>query len=204
MKISRYYRTFLRRNLNKKNQRLLKNKNFTILCNNCVGGVILHELGERFNSPTINLFFHADDFIKFLTNMDYYLHQDLFEIESDYTYPVGVLGDITIYFRHYSSFDEAKKIWVKRSLRINKDNLYIILVQRDGCTSQIVEKFDKLPYKNKVALVSKPMPKIKCAYFIPDSEQSNDEVLDLCKYKNKFTGKRWIDDFDYVEFLNRK
>ena len=29
-------------------------------------GVLLHELGERFNSPTVNLFFGAEDYIKFL------------------------------------------------------------------------------------------------------------------------------------------
>jgi len=29
-------------------------------------------------------------------------------------------------------------------------------------------------------------------------------VMDLCKYKSKFTGRRWIDDYDYVGFLNMK
>ncbi len=73
VKISKYYRTFLRRKLNAENRKRLKNKNFTVLSNNCVGGVILHELGERFNSPTVNLFFKAEDYLKFLENLDYYL-----------------------------------------------------------------------------------------------------------------------------------
>ena len=35
-----------------------------IICNNCTGGMILHDLGLRFDSPTINtLFFSADDFL---------------------------------------------------------------------------------------------------------------------------------------------
>lgn len=76
-------------------------------------GVILHELGERFNSPTVNLFFDAEDFIKFLEKLDYYLSQTLVEAQSDKNYPIAKLDDITIYFMYYPSFDEAKTIWEK-------------------------------------------------------------------------------------------
>ena len=30
----------------------------------------------------------------------------------------------------------------------------------------------------------------------------NGDVINLCDYQGKFTGKRWIDEFDYVSFLN--
>ena len=204
MKISTYYRAFLRMALNAENKKRLSNRNFTILCNNCVGGVILHELGERFNSPTVNLFFGAEDYIKFLEKLDHYLGQTLVEAQSDKDYPVAKLDDITIYFMHYPSFDEAKRIWEKRTERINRDNLYVILVQQNGCTEELLKKFDELPYKHKLALTARPMPEIKCSYYISGSEQSNGDVMDLCKYKGKFTGRRWIDDYDYVGFLNMK
>lgn len=168
------------------------------------GGVILHELGERFNSPTVNLFFGAEDYIKFLEKLDYYLGQTLVEAQSDKDYPVAKLDDITIYFMHYPSFDEAKRIWEKRTERINRDNLYVILVQQNGCTEELLKKFDELPYKHKLALTACPMPEIKCSYYISGSEQPNGDVMDLCKYKGKFTGRRWIDDYDYVGFLNMK
>lgn len=48
--------------------------------------------------------------MKFLERLDYYLKQPLVEVKSDKDYPVAKLDDITIYFMHYSSFDEAKKI----------------------------------------------------------------------------------------------
>lgn len=38
MKISKYYRAVLRKELNAENKQRLKNENFTLLCNNCVGG----------------------------------------------------------------------------------------------------------------------------------------------------------------------
>lgn len=168
------------------------------------GGVILHELGERFNSPTVNLFFSAEDYIKFLEKLDYYLGQTLIEVQSDKDYPVAKLDDITIYFMHYPSFDEAKRIWEKRTARINRDNLYVILVQQNGCTEELLKKFDELPYKHKLALTAHPMLEIKCSHYITGSEQPNGDVMDLCKYKSKFTGRRWIDDYDYVGFLNMK
>ena len=204
MKISKYYRAFLRTALNSENKKRLSNRNFTILCNNCVGGVILHELGERFNSPTVNLFFSAEDYLKFLKKLDYYLEQPLVEIESDKDYPVAKLDDITIYFMHYLSFDEAKTTWKKRVARINRNNLYVIFVQQNGCTEQILREFDDLPYKHKLALTAKPMPEIQCSYCISNTMQRNGDVIDLCKYEGKLTGKRWIDEYDYVGFLNKK
>ena len=74
-----------------------------------VYGVLLHELGERFNSLTVNLFFSAEGYLKFLKNLDYYLKQALVEIESDKDCPVAKLDDITICFMHYLSFDVAKR-----------------------------------------------------------------------------------------------
>lgn len=30
----------------------------------------------------------------------------------------------------------------------------------------------------------------------------NNELMNLLAYKSKFTGERYLDDFDYVNFLN--
>lgn len=198
------YRSLLRIFLNAKNRKRLTNKNFTIICNNCVGGVILHELGQRFNSPTINLFFRAEDYIRFLENLDYYLEQELTEIQSNRGYPVAKLKDIIIYFIHYQTFAEAREMWKKRTKRINRKNMYIIMVQQSGCTEAILKRFDNLPYRHKVVFVSAPMPSIKCSYYIPGSERPDGEVRDLCAYKGKVTGRRWIDEYNYVDFLNKR
>ena len=55
-KIKQKYRKILRGRIEKKNRRLLKNRDIPIISANCVGGVIYHDLGLAFNSPTINLF----------------------------------------------------------------------------------------------------------------------------------------------------
>jgi len=61
----------------------LLNHDITIISNNCTGGFVYHDLGLRFNSPTINLSFASDkDFFSFAENLPYYLSCEVREISS--------------------------------------------------------------------------------------------------------------------------
>mgnify|MGYP000739008681 CR=1 FL=1 len=114
------------------------NGDITILTPNCLGGVLYHKLGLRFNSPTINLWMFPKDFYKFVLNLNYYVLQDVYSINSKRNYPVGQIGEgdktITLYFQHYNSFEEAKLKWNIRKQRIIKDKIYVIGTDRDGIT----------------------------------------------------------------------
>lgn len=204
--IKKKYRKCLRYFLNKKNRQRLENKNFTIISSNCIGGVIYNELGLKFQSPTINIYFKASDFVKFCKNLKYYLSLDLKPIIQDQlSYPVMKLGDITLYCVHYKSFEEVIESWDRRKKRVDFDNIFFIMIERDNCTYEDIVEFDNLPYKNKVIFVHKDMPKISSAYHINGTEVTNDKnhkVKGLMEYEGKFTGKRYIDEFDYVDFFN--
>ena len=41
-----------------------------------------HDLGERFNSPTVSLMFHASDFFTFLENLHEALESDVVECKN--------------------------------------------------------------------------------------------------------------------------
>ena len=171
------------------------------------GGVILHELGMPFLSPTVNLFILPDDYLRMLGDLrrylcDEFLTQDIEESEK-VGYPVGLLGDVRLWFVHYASFEEASKKWKERCAKVRWDHLYIIMVERDGCTEDNIREFDQLPYKHKVIFTAKEHPDIKSAYCIPGSSEENGQVMDLCRYRGILTGRRWIDMFDYVGFLNK-
>lgn len=200
--LSKKYRAALRYQLNRRNRKHLINKDFTIISQNCVGGVMLHELGLRFDTPTVNLWFTAEDFIKILEHPRYYFSCEVRETEDNGRgYPVGQIDDVRIYFMHYKSFTDAKAKWEERVKRIHWDNLYIIMVESAGC---MLKRFDELNYKHKVVFTAKERPEIKSSYFIPGSAVSENAVMDLCQYKSKLTGRRWLDDFDYVRFLNQR
>lgn len=123
-KIKTYIWKWKHEKRNIENRKRLKNKEISIISTNCIGGVLSHDLGLQFKSPTVNLFFRAEDFIKFCENLEYYMSIDRFvecydeKIIEDRTYPVAYLGDLTLYLVHYSSVEEAEKKWNERKQRI--------------------------------------------------------------------------------------
>lgn len=206
--LNKFYRKTLRRHINKNYQKNIKNKDCSIIAMNCVGGVVSHELGLRFNSPTVNLWFKPGEFIRFLSQLEYYLYDceirmDV-QISNQCGYPVGKLDDISVYFTHYETFEQAKQKWNERLKRVKMDNIYIIMVQKDGCTEDDILAFEKLKYKHKVIFTSKEYPQYHSAYYIPRSAEDEYNVKNLCDYQSKLTGKRWLDEFDWISFLNER
>lgn len=187
----------------KRKRKKLKNNNPTIISNNCVGGVISHDLGQQFCSPTVNLYFKADEYIRFIKNLRQYLSLELVEVESEFSYPVGMLGDIHIYFMHYHTFKEAKQKWDERKMRVDFDNLYVMMVEKEGCNEAIMREFDSLNYSHKVLFTHKSYPDICCSYYVKgfESEQELGVITDM---KPSFWHRRYIDDYDYVTFLNQE
>ena len=192
----------LKRDLYKKYLRVkLKNKNFSIIASNCNGGVILSDLDVKFNTPTINLFFYPEDFLKFLSNIKENLEYELIEDESDCNYPIGSLNNIKIHFMHYKTFEEAKEKWDSRKNRINYNNLFIMCTDRDGCTYEQIKRFDQLPYKNKIMFTHKPYPEFKSCYYIEGFEQEPSVGILLNYIGN--TRKRYLNKFDFVKWFNQ-
>lgn len=183
----------------------LHNRNFTIFSTNCIGGIIYHNLKLKFLSPTINLWISPKDYIKLLKDPQKYLsNSNMHEIKiENIDYPVGRLNDITIYGQHYKNFDELKYKWDERKKRINWDNTFVFMIERDGCTYQDLLDFDKLPYKNKVVFTQKKYKDIKSCMVLPNSyDEENKNVNNLLQYKSPFSILETIDGFDYVRFFN--
>ena len=111
------------------------NKMPTLICNNCVAGVIYSDLNQQFISPTINLYFFQRDFLKFCNNLKYCCEFPLVEtLTSKYgtfEYPIGLLGDLGVHFMHYSTLKLAQESWYKRVKRIKWDNIRVIDIGRE-------------------------------------------------------------------------
>ena len=181
----------------------LKNKNPSVLSSNCNGAVMLHDLGCRFNTPTVNLYMTAADFLKFLADPDRYLGKLPEEIAAGEPFPVGRIDDITLYFMHFGSFPEARDKWAERSGRVDFDNLFIMMTDKNGCTEDDIAAFDALPYPHRVIFTHKPYPEYKSAYYIKGFEDQA-EVGVLSDWKPGFFKRRWLDQFDSAAFLNGK
>ena len=138
---------------------------FSIISNNCWGGLVYQYFGLPYTSPTIGLFFMDDDYIKFLEKLDYYFAQPLKfisieesryrqQLQSESTakqnYPVAMLDDIEVHFLHYKSEHEAKVKWERRLKRLNRNRLLVKMSQRSVNSESILDRFEALPFKNKI------------------------------------------------------
>ncbi|EKH1709658.1 DUF1919 domain-containing protein [Campylobacter lari] len=149
----------------------------SIFSNNCIAGFLYNDYNIKFYSPTINLQFTPMDFIKFCSNIDFYLsikleeNQDMQIAEEQFAlisnvkinkqFPVGKLGDILVFFQHYRSFKEAADKWEDRKKRVTRNNIYIILnyfnYDHFKCHvyfDLICESFKNLNFCNKIFIHS--------------------------------------------------
>lgn len=189
-------------------QRRLCNNAPTIIANNCYGGMIYHNLGLQFRSPTINLYFNDRDFISFVRNLPDYLQAELSEVtETDKPWPVGALscGDekVILNFMHYESFAEAKEKWYARRERVDFSNLYI-LMQSVYIDEDIAADFDNLPYENKILIAANNPSESPNTLTFPILSKSDYRPGEILEYASVFSVRRNMDKFDYVHFLNRR
>lgn len=195
----------------------LQNTEVSILCNNCTGGFILHDLGLRFDTPTINMFFHGLDFFEFVEHFEYYIKQPLIQVENPHydpaapDYPVAILSgggstlkNLELHFLHYKSFEEANEKWEIRKARLHPDSLYVIWtfmgVDKD---ETLYDRAQSLPVKNKVLFVNHPVDKERYPDFFYIKGFENQIGTGLLSAYMNLKGERYYDQFDYVSWLNR-
>lgn len=127
----------------------------TLFTSDCMGGLIYHSLGKRFLSPTINMSIEDGMFLKFCANYDKYFNEDITVIESENSYPVGILGKgsalggVRIAFEHYIDGAEAIEKWNIRKSRVIPGQIYIICADRD-LSDQDIALFRSIRCKRKI------------------------------------------------------
>ena len=159
----------------------LKNKDFSIIGNNCFVGGMYHKFGLAYTTPTIWTYIFPEEYIRFLGNLDWYLKQPLkFKKETNHlmahrfcermnrNYPIGVLGeDVEVHFMHYYTEEE-------------------------------------LPYKHKIFFSSKPYGHCKSTVFVKDYANAT-HVYDSThnrKYEKYLDLVKWLNGED--NFLKTK
>ena len=134
----------------------LKQTDVTILCNCCIGGTMYNDLGLKFLSPTVNLFFGHHSFIDFVNHLDDYRDGELIKIEDKYDVnergvqaPVCVLRkqglpDVEIHFLHYDTYEEAREKWYSRYERINPEKIFLVIEAKDEHEHELIDEYTEL------------------------------------------------------------
>ena len=205
-KLCRLVQEFFARIYYRKLRKKLKNHNFTILSSNCIGGILYHRFGEKFCSPTINLWMHERDFQKFCLNVKYYRECQLEFVYSEKKYPVANLGKgnmaIKIFFMHYKSQQEALDKWNERIKRIDEKNLYVIATDNEGMTEELLSKWKAMQCRNIVVFTAKKYQELDYTFLL-EKYQGRTSVGKYVNDVNKWTGIRYVEKaFDFVNFFN--
>ncbi|OGR05357.1 MAG: hypothetical protein A2520_06505 [Deltaproteobacteria bacterium RIFOXYD12_FULL_53_23] len=130
-------------------QQQLRNRNFTLISNDCWGGILYSWLGIQFQTPFINLVVPPQDYITLAGDIEYFLNQDLIFHAEDQknTYPVGALDGVRIHFVHDPTSHEAKLKWNRRIKRINRQNIFFKFETED---LPLIKSFDNLAVPRKI------------------------------------------------------
>ena len=147
---------------------------------------------------------NPEEFLFFVENLEHLLNNDVFELPFEkYNHPAGYIlhqgKSIDVVFTHYSSFNEGKKKWLERMSRVDVEHVYV-LYEGPKVSEAFLERFSQLPYKKAVLSARKddvPYPFYHGYSFYKDWRFGK-----ILEYKSLFSVKRFLDDFDYVAFLN--
>jgi uncharacterized protein (DUF1919 family) len=186
----------------------LKNHEFCIICNNCFGGHLYESTNRPYNTPTVGLYFFAEDYIKFIENIDAYLNEELKFIkksrfeeshkeQQSHGYPIGLLSNnLEIHFLHYKNENEAKTKWNRRKARVNKAKMLIIMNDQNRFENELMNRFDKIS-----------SPKV----FLSSKQREGENVKIISYYEDKqFVGDMYNDklkcfkDFDLVAWIRKQ
>ena len=204
--VSARIHTIEERHYLKKARKKIRNKNFTIISNNCWGGSVYEDLQLSYKTPTVGLFFFAPCYLRFLQNLEGNLKEEVVFIKQSkyekgnellklYPYPLGLIkGEIEVHFLHYKTENEAAEKWNRRSKRVNLHNTFVSFTDNEACTLEEIKMFDKIPFK-KVFLSAKKIQGIKSLVFLrcfkgqPGIGNIYDERW---KYRRYFDAIKWL------------
>ena len=181
----------------------LVSNDFSIISNNCWGGMVYEWYGLEKKSPTVGLFFFADDYLKFIGNLKYYLSLEiemrsakesrrfdrLVAYQSEEA-PIGVLdNDIEIVMLHYKDPVIAKDKWERRRKRVNFNNLVIKFSYMNDCNLGMLHVFDNMLFDGfspkKIMFINKPDLSLKSGVYMPGFE-NDDQISNDTYFFNKY------------------
>lgn len=180
----------------------IMNKNVSFLVPNCIGGILFHDLGLKFQSPTVNLMMTQPDFKKFILNLENYLAKEFEFIDSgNMECPRAKLGDITVYFTHYRTQEDAESKWKERTKRINRDNIFVFLEERDGLSREDILELGTLNVRGLVIFTANEYPDIPYTVYV-SKYHAVGEIGNILRKSFIDNRREYEKYFDFIKWFN--
>lgn len=170
----------------KRQERLIRNqrrrfaasgRRISMISQNCIGGVVYHDLGQEFASPTVNLYFTGPDFVRFVLNLEHYLGLEPVMAWGE-NYPIGCLEDVQIHFMHYDTCSQAREAWARRTRRIDRDSIVVLCTDMEDFTEEVFEQWKTVPYPKLLFTADAGFARDRDSVYFPEY-QAQGRVGDL-------------------------
>ena len=183
----------------------LRNTEFCIVANNCLGSRFYKILEREYNTPFVGLFIMPECFAKLVTDFDAYMAKEIVFIDkSKYPphdepgrgadqYPLGLLGDLELHFVHYKTAEDAVEKWQRRKARMDLDNLSYIMIANGPCDEPVMTQFTGANPSNKVCFHRRAELKMPACVYIPS------EIEDMGNLYSQY--QRFVGRFDFADWI---
>lgn len=188
----------------------LKIDDFTVISNNCWGGMVYESYGLKKMSPTVGMFIMPKDFVHFCADLPGHLAESLKFIapqESKWasalggkdnwgTYLIGCVGDVELHMLHYHEEEVARRKWESRVGRVNYDRILYKLNDQNGAGEEDMMAFDALPLNHKVVFSAQEHPNVSCCVKLrcPKSHEYVRASYEPFGHNQAFDVTRYIND----------
>ncbi|MDD5198279.1 MAG: DUF1919 domain-containing protein [Terrimicrobiaceae bacterium] len=147
---------------------------FAILTNNCWGSALYRDLDIPYNTPFVGTLVPPECYLRLLADVRGHLDQPLRFIETSrygwpIRYPLALLGDSEIHFKHYRDRAEAAEKWTRRLDRMPRDPAAWRVKFCDHHLSldpveagAMLHAFDRTPFEHKLCLLGRREPALAC------------------------------------------
>lgn len=170
-------------------------RSFSIISNNYWGVHVYERLGIPYRTPFVGTHLSVDHYLSLLERFDAVIHEPLKFIRqpSCPCLAVATIGDgIEIHFTRCSGNVSAHFNWNDRLSRLSA-NRFVKLCDNGGLTQQQVDRFEALPFKNKVCFVGSDALKGPSVVRIPGFGERCPDGLVLSRHTWKhFDALRWV------------
>lgn len=178
----------------------------SVVSSDCTGGCLYHDLGLRFDSPFINMFLPAGDYVRVVGDLKGYLSETLVEASEidGFSYPVARLGDAVVHLVHYNTVSEARMKWEERVERFDYKQPLFIMNDRNGFTPDDGKQFACTVEDRGVIFVHSDIELGGRIHICKVEGCADDAYVPIMTgYQHLLSVHRRYDCFDFVEWINK-
>jgi uncharacterized protein (DUF1919 family) len=192
-------------------QARVASRDFSIISNDCFGGMAYEELGMRYESPFVGLFIVPEDYVRLLRELrksvegpvqfrqeSRHEHINIWRANTQRNYPIGMIGDeVELHFVHYQDAATAEAKWRRRAARIHWNKLRVKMGWHEHPhINALLREFNTMPFESRLIVAPHEVPGVRSCIALRDF--STDGTQQYWRAHKAFDVAAWLERGELV------